>query len=531
VSKPFFITTPIYYVNDVPHIGHAYCTIGADVQARYQRALGREVFFLTGTDEHGQKIAKTAAEKGKTPQELVDEVVLRFQEAWKRLDITNDDFIRTTEERHKKGVSQFFATVNAAGFLEKRSYSGNYCVHEETFWPETQLIQPGDLCPDCKRPTQVMQETNYFFKQSAFAQALRDHLKAHPEFVQPESRRNELLGSYLNAADGVNDISVTRSALKWGIPTPVDPEQVIYVWFDALINYMTAAGYGWDDARFKKLWPADIHLIGKDILRFHALLWPAMLMAHQNAEYPQGLPLPGRVYGTGLIMNGGVKMSKSLGNSIDPFEWADRYGVEVVRYYLLREVPFGSDGSITREGIENRFNSELANDWGNLLSRSVSMTEKYFEGKVPAPAQAEGDALEAAARAFAPQYLSAMDSMAYHEALEAIFSLTRAGNKYVDDKAPWKMAKDPGKAQELATTMHHLLEALRLVGLAMAPFMPQSAARSLQQLGMPEDAVFAGRGALKGAGLVEALEWGRIEVGSSICKAEPLFMRREFNKE
>jgi len=535
-DKIFFITTPIYYANDVPHIGHAYCSIGADVQARYQRALGKEVFFLTGLDAHGQKMDKASKEKGyASPGMLVDEVKGRWLEAWKTLAITNDDFILTTEERHKRAARKFFSAVQAAGFIEKRSYKGNYCVHEETFWPETQLLQPGDLCPDCKRPTQMMEETNYFFKQSSFADALRAHLKAHPEFVRPEARRNELLGSYLDAEDGVTDISITRQSLKWGIGVPGDDGQVIYVWFDALINYMTAAGYGSDEpadkARFAKWWPADVHLIGKDILRFHALLWPAMLMANRDAEHPQGQALPRQVYGTGLIMNEGVKMSKSLGNAIDPFEWARDYGVDVLRYYLLREVAFGYDGSISKAGIEKRFNTELANDWGNLLSRSVAMTEKFFAGSVPAPAAAGSapDKLVAAGKAFLPAYLKAMDAMAYHEALEAVFVLIRTANKYVDDQAPWKMAKDPAQGPALADCMYNLLEALRLAGLALAPFMPESAERSLEPLGFAPGEAFAGRGALKGKPLAEALAWGGLEPGRKVKKGEPLFMRKEFS--
>jgi methionyl-tRNA synthetase len=313
----------------------------------------------------------------------------------------------------------------------------------------------------------------------------------------------------------------------------VDPGQVIYVWFDALINYMTAVGYGSDapedQARFAKWWPADIHLIGKDILRFHALLWPAMLMANRDAAHPQGQALPGMVYGTGLIMNEGVKMSKSLGNAVDPFEWAERYGVDVLRYYLLREVPFGHDGSISKAGIEKRFNTELANDWGNLLSRTVAMAGKFFEGKVPAPSAGAGrdDALAEAGQGFGSAYLKAMDSLAYHEALDLVFGLIRAANQYVDAKAPWKLAKDPAQAQALADCMYHLLESLRLASLALAPFMPAFAPRALAQLGLPEDEVFAGRGRLKGAPLHEALRWGRLAPGTQTFKGEALFMRKE----
>ena len=368
--KSFYVSTPIFYVNDVPHLGHAYATLGADVLARFMRGCGREVVFSTGTDEHGLKVEKASREKGfASPQALVDETAPRYNALWSKLAITHDRFIRTTDADHKAVATRFWRTVAANGFIEKRQYQGWYCVHEETFWPESQLRQPGNLCPDCGRPAELGTEENYFFKQTAFVERLRAHLASHPDFVAPALRRNEILGSYLNAENGVHDQSVSRSNFTWGIPVPGDPAQVIYVWFDALINYITMAGWGQDDERFAKVWPADVHIIGKDILRFHAVLWPAMLMA-------AGIELPKQVFGTGLIMNDGVKMSKSLGNAIDPHDWIDRYGADTVRYYLLREIPYGQDGSISESGIVVRYNAELANGLGNLLSRCAALCEK-----------------------------------------------------------------------------------------------------------------------------------------------------------
>jgi methionyl-tRNA synthetase len=511
-DQVFYITTALSYVNDVPHVGHAYECIAADVQARYRRACGQKVFFVTGTDEHGMKIEKAAKDKGyASPKALADEVVKAFQSLWAKLDISNDDFIRTTEPRHAKAVQKFFAAVDKAGYLEKRSYKGWYCVHEENFWPENQLIQPGNLCPDCKRPTQQNEEVNYFFKQSAFRQRILDRLKATPEVVEPASRRNELLGSYLEPEGGVQDLSITRATLKWGIPTPSDPDQVVYVWFDALIGYLTAAGYGTDEARFNEIWPASVHLIGKDILRFHAVLWPSMLMA-------AGIPLPQKVFGHGWVLNDGQKMSKSLGNAVNPVEWVDKHGPDVLRYYLLREGVFGNDVTISGEGFEKRYNTELANDLGNLLHRTLTMLEKYFGGRVPEAGGGQGkDALVLAGQAAWKKYSSAMESMAYGQALEDVFGLVRQANQYVDEQAPWKLAKDPAKKEQLATCLYNLAETLRLAALGLKAFMPSTAPRILAQLGLTDS----------GEPLEKAMAWGGLKAGTQVSKGQPLFPKEE----
>jgi methionyl-tRNA synthetase len=521
-EKVFYITTPIYYVNDVPHIGHAYSTIGADVRARFERLRGKEVFFLTGTDEHGQKIEKSSAEKGyASPQALADAVVVRFQELWKKLDISNDDFIRTTQERHKQGVKRFFETVYKNGYIEKKLYQGWYCVHEETFWTPSQLVDD-NLCPQCQRPCQPSSEENYFFKQSVFKQALKEHIAKHPDFVEPLNRRNEILGSYLEAEDGVNDISITRANLSWGIPSPGDEKQVIYVWFDALLNYLTGAGYGWDDEKFNRIWPADLHLIGKDILRFHALLWPNMLMAAK-------IKLPAKVFGTGFIMQQGQKMSKSLGNVVDPMLWADQYGVDVLRYYLMREVPFGQDGTISEESILTRYDKELANDWGNLLSRTVSMIGKYNQGLIPADDlnSRAGDELCLSAGELWNVYSQAMVQMRYYQALESVMSLVRKANQYVDKQAPWKLAKDPSAKIQLNNCLYRLAETLRLAALCLQPFMPSKAAASLQQLGLEPKEIFSANSQAIGQGLESLCCFGILKPQIMVMKGEPLFPRKE----
>ncbi len=477
-EKTYYITTPLYYVNDKPHIGHAYSTVGADVFARFKKSCGLQVYLLTGTDEHGQKIAKASAEKGySSPKALADEMVLHFKAAWSALGIEYDRFIRTTDEDHYAAAKEFFLRVKAAGLIEKRSYEGWYCVHEETFYLEKDLKQPGDLCPDCERPATRTQEENCFFLQSKLADKMRDYLKAHPDFVLPEIRRNEVLGSYFKVEGGVQDISITRSAVKWGIPVPGDENQVLYVWFDALISYLTASG--WPKPGFEKLWPADVHIIGKEILRFHAVLWPAMLMA-------AGIEAPRKVFGTGWIVNDGKKMSKSLGNVIDPIEWANRFGPEVVRYYLLRDVPFGSDASVSEAGLQGRYNSELADVLGNLLSRTLAMY-----GKTPvATLGGEHEALHEKAKAFWQEYSNAMEQLAFHEALERLFHLARLANEYIAKHEPWKLAKseNPEDRARLAHLFYSLLEVLRQLGHALRPFMPQTAEKLLAQLGQDKAA-------------------------------------------
>jgi methionyl-tRNA synthetase len=527
MPKAFYVTTPIFYVNDVPHLGHAYAALGADVLARFMRGCGREVVFSTGTDEHGLKVEKASREKGfASPQALVDETAPRYNALWSKLAITHDRFIRTTDADHKAVAAKFWETVAANGFIEKRQYQGWYCVHEETFWPEGQLQQPGNLCPDCGRPTELATEENYFFKQTAFVERLRAHLEAHPDFVAPALRRNEILGSYLNAPDGVHDQSISRSNFTWGIPVPGDPSQVIYVWFDALINYITMAGWGQDDARFAKVWPADVHIIGKDILRFHAVLWPAMLMA-------AGIELPKKVFGTGLIMNDGVKMSKSLGNAIDPNDWIERFGADTVRYYLLREVPYGQDGSISEAGIVGRYNAELANGLGNLLSRSAALCEKNQVTFTAWVGPQDGDAeLLAVAQGLHGRYLVAMENLAFHEALEAVNELVRAANKYTDERAPWTLAKD--KSDEgrlrLAHALYCIAEAGRLCLTALVPFMPQVTEKGLANLGYPAGSLFDERGRNQAQPLPQLLAWGVLPAGLSLSKGEPLFPRREAAK-
>jgi methionyl-tRNA synthetase len=526
--KKFYITTPLYYVNDSPHVGHAYSTIGADVLARFMRARGREVVLQTGTDEHGQKIAKAAAEKGYAgPKQLCDEVAPRFEALWKVLDITHDRFYRTTAPAHYAAAQEFFRRVQANGFLEKRSYEGWYSVSDETFWLESQLVQPGNLAPDSGHPCVKMKEENWFFLLSKMQARLKAHLAARPGFVQPELRRNEVLGSYLNAEGGVQDISVTRSGVKWGIPVPGDEGQVLYVWFDALINYL--AGAGWPGESGAE-WPADVHIIGKDILRFHAVLWPGMLLAAGFSE----AELPRQVFGTGFIVNDGKKMSKSLGNQIDPIEWADRYGAEVLRYYLLREVPFGLDGSISEPGIEGRYNAELANGLGNLISRSSALCEKngVVFGPWAGPSLPSDAELLAAAAALKAAYLPAMEALAFHDALEAVNALIRAANKYVDESAPWTLAKDktPEGQAKLAHALYAVAEAARLCLCALAPFMPRTADKGLAALGYAPGAVFGPRTENAGPALDALLEWGVLPAGLSLKKGEGLFPRREATK-
>ncbi|NMC66463.1 MAG: methionine--tRNA ligase, partial [Acidobacteria bacterium] len=379
VKKTFYVTTPIYYVNDMPHIGHAYTTIIADALARYQRLTGKKVFFLTGTDEHGQKIEKTAAEKGVSPQELADQVVVRFKDLWQKLNISYDYFIRTTEKFHVEGVQKIFKKLLDQGDIYKGSYQGWYCVSEENFLSEDVPLEPDGykICPDCGRKAVLLQEESYFFRLSAYQQALLDFYESHPRFVRPPGRMNEVI-SFVR--QGLKDLSITRTSVKWGIPVPDDPKHTIYVWFDALHNYVTAIGYDWNPELFATFWPADIHLIGKDILRFHAIFWPAFLMA-------AGFELPATIYSHGWWLKDEAKMSKSRGNVLDPHFIIDKAGADALRYFLLREIPIGLDGSFSHQGFVHRINSDLANDLGNLVQRTLTMAVNYFEGQLPALAE------------------------------------------------------------------------------------------------------------------------------------------------
>ena len=508
MDKHFYISTPIYYVNDVPHIGHAYTTLACDVLARYKRARGFDVCFLTGTDEHGQKVETAAKANGETPLELADRVVKRFQSVWEKLNISHTDFIRTTQERHKLAVTEQFRKIEAAGDIYLGYYEDWYCTPCETFWTETQLLD--GTCPDCGRPTSKLKEESYFFRMSKYQDQLIQHIEENPDFIQPKSRRNEIL-SFVN--EGLRDLSISRTSFSWGIPAPGNEKHVIYVWFDALTNYISALGYPDDkDGLYKKFWPADAHVIGKDILRFHAVYWPTFLMA-------AGLPLPKKVFAHGWWTVEGQKMSKSLRNVVEPNMLIDTYGVDAIRYFLLREVPFGLDGDFSHSSLISRINSDLANDLGNLLSRSTAMLGKYFGGVLPQPGAA--DDVDSAFTARFPKAVKLLDKqysdMAFNKALQTIWELISSGNKYIDETAPWALAKDEGQQERLATVMYNLLEAQRLIALLVAPFMPDTASKMLETLGCDKDDVsLEGRDA-----------WGGLQAGTEISKAQPLFPRIE----
>ncbi len=505
MSRTFYVTTPIYYVNDVPHIGHAYTTLAADVIARYKRLKGHEVFFLTGTDEHGQKVEKAANAAGETPLELADRVVKRFQALWEKLDVSYTDFIRTTQERHKNGVSHLFTQVLAQGDIYLGEYEDWYCTPCETFWTETQLIDY--KCPDCNRPTEKLKEESYFFRMSKYQEQLLAHIEANPDFIQPKSKRNEIIAF---VKEGLRDLSISRTSFRWGIPVPGNDRHVIYVWFDALANYITALGYPDQSGNFGKFWPVDAHLIGKDILRFHAVYWPTFLMA-------AGLPLPKKVFAHGWWTVEGQKMSKSLQNVIEPNMLIDKYGVDAVRYFLLREVPFGLDGDFSHTALVHRINSDLANDLGNLLNRSTAMINKYFDGivQVPGPLSSLDQAYRAKTEAMVTQVDAHLNELAFSKALQAIWEVISAGNKYIDESAPWALAKDPAQHERLGTIMYCSLESQRIIYHLLAAFMPKTATKALSYLGWDAPPAEAG------------LRWGALAAGTKISKAEPLFPRIE----